>query len=596
MNEQAEWGPGDFLARYTTYSSRPSPDRTLEDDRFAFNTSLSPFSSPDKQFCRRDNVDQCIAFLNQEVGILGFPSLFAKNSNSHKPGCEGTFDIVRLINTTYELLQLQQQNQRTRTSLEERNLRSECDNEFLITSQNRLKEQVESLQREIAQSQENERQLQGSIKKLKVQLKNETDEVRRLKMNAVQQKKQFAHDKKKQEREMNKLKERMHQMLSDRSNEKRIGMEILNSLHRADGKRATWKTGQRDEREMYSLLVTNYEARQKELMKENCDLRDSLQDMQTELVSLLNQQQTPMCDSDSEDSLSVRSLPAGHFNMPYELVREGIEKSLRDKWRVLRSRLDSANKGTPSKSPANSSNNTEMEETITKLSQQLDNYRHIVEQQESLIETLQSKESDGGGNPLLDDSRMCEEWERLQQERALYEKQKESFDEERKNFTDAAVKLGHERKKFEEERTAYYKQQLMITPQSRTSAKSRSPDGRTSPPKLQFSTPMFSPAPRKTRENRVILPREGPITSPTTEDLYHALSIKTPASSVLNETPKLHQAPSPSCGQYDGSFSSGSLSETKENQHKTSAKSLRIHEHAEQVKRALQLKQSPSCE
>ena len=41
---------------------------------------------------------------------------------------------------------------------------------------------------------------------------------------------------------------------------------------------------------MYRLIITNYEERQKELMLENQVLRESLSNMQKELVDLLNRQ------------------------------------------------------------------------------------------------------------------------------------------------------------------------------------------------------------------------------------------------------------------------------------------------------------------
>ena len=54
----------------------------------------------------------------QELGVLGFSSLFAPSRNGIGPA--DTFDIVKLINSTYELLQQQQRNMKLRTDLEEK--------------------------------------------------------------------------------------------------------------------------------------------------------------------------------------------------------------------------------------------------------------------------------------------------------------------------------------------------------------------------------------------------------------------------------------------------------------------------------------------
>lgn len=67
MNEKVQdWG--DFVNRYTSHSSRhSSPERELDygDMRLTPSPISSVFSTTEKLFCRRDNIDQCIAYLNQ---------------------------------------------------------------------------------------------------------------------------------------------------------------------------------------------------------------------------------------------------------------------------------------------------------------------------------------------------------------------------------------------------------------------------------------------------------------------------------------------------------------------------------------------------
>ncbi len=74
MNEKVEdWG--DFVNRYTSHSSRhSSPERELDygDVRLTPSPILSLFNTAEKQFCRRDNIDQCIAYLNQVCSFAWF--------------------------------------------------------------------------------------------------------------------------------------------------------------------------------------------------------------------------------------------------------------------------------------------------------------------------------------------------------------------------------------------------------------------------------------------------------------------------------------------------------------------------------------------
>lgn len=56
---------------------------------------------------------------------------------------------------------------------------------------------------------------------------------------------------------------------------------------------------------------------------------------------------------------------------------------------------------------------------------------------------------------------MLEEKERLKEEWSLFKEQKKNFEKERRSFTEAAIRLGLERKAFEEERASWLKQQFL---------------------------------------------------------------------------------------------------------------------------------------
>ena len=57
-------------------------------------------------------------FHSQELGVLGFSSLFTPSRNGRGPA--DTFDIVKLVNSTYELLEQQQRNMKLITDLEQK--------------------------------------------------------------------------------------------------------------------------------------------------------------------------------------------------------------------------------------------------------------------------------------------------------------------------------------------------------------------------------------------------------------------------------------------------------------------------------------------
>ena len=69
-------------------------------------------------------------------------------------------------------------------------------------------------------------------------------QLKKTKANSLHVQKQFDHETRKREREFSKLKDRIHQLLTDKSQEKKVGLDILNLINRPAGRqRAMWKTG-----------------------------------------------------------------------------------------------------------------------------------------------------------------------------------------------------------------------------------------------------------------------------------------------------------------------------------------------------------------
>ena len=69
-------------------------------------------------------------------------------------------------------------------------------------------------------------------------------QLKKIKANSLHVQKQFDHETRKKEQEFSKLKERIHQLLTDKNQEKKVGLDILNLINRpAGGQRALWKKG-----------------------------------------------------------------------------------------------------------------------------------------------------------------------------------------------------------------------------------------------------------------------------------------------------------------------------------------------------------------
>ncbi|XP_072918619.1 synovial sarcoma, X breakpoint 2 interacting protein a isoform X3 [Hemitrygon akajei] len=337
----------------------PVPEPSPESKEFVYHCTsksrMSPCngifeSSPQNSshnlslFCTKENVEQCIAYLNQELATLGFPSFYTGEAQE-------ALNLVAILNCTYDLLQLHRKNLRTLEDMETQHLKSSSDMDHLYHSQVKLKDQLESSRREVASFQEKDRQLQLKNRALHNLLKNEKEEIQKLQNIIASRATQYNHDLKRKEREYNKLKERLHQLVMDKK-DKKLCIDILNYVGRSDGRRSAWRTGKteaRNEEEMYKVLINNYERHHKELMVENIELKQVLQQMKKEMMSILNRRKQrpkePLEDSsgipgsDNEED-SHESNKENSLELSCDEVREQLTNSIRQQWRMLKSHVE----------------------------------------------------------------------------------------------------------------------------------------------------------------------------------------------------------------------------------------------------------------
>ncbi|XP_072723487.1 afadin- and alpha-actinin-binding protein isoform X2 [Ciconia boyciana] len=403
-------------------------------------------------FCTEENIEQSISYLNRELTTLGFPSIYAESKGKE-------LNLISIINCMNELLVLQHKNLRAQEEVEMQHLKLGSDMDHLQNCYAKLKEQLELSKREIVGLQERDRQLQSKNRNLHQLLKNEKDEVQKLQNIISSRATQYNHDMKRKEREYNKLKERLHQLVMNKK-DKKIAMEVLNYVGRADGKRGAWRTDKteaRNEEEMYKVLLSDYEQRQKQLLVENAELKKVLQQMKKDIISLLPpQKQKPKERSEDGPVLSDLEEDIGELNkenmweLSCETVREQLTNSIRKQWRMLKNHVE------------------KLDNQVSRVHSGALNEKDVISREDHELETekleleiQQCKEMIKTQQQLLQDCYLLEERERLQEEWRLFREQKKNFEKERRSFTEAAIRLGLERKAFEEDRGAWLKQQFL---------------------------------------------------------------------------------------------------------------------------------------
>ncbi|XP_046941276.1 afadin- and alpha-actinin-binding protein isoform X5 [Lynx rufus] len=436
--------------------------------------------------CLITNFEENI-FSYQELTTFGFPSLYEESKGKDT---KRELNIVAVLNCMNELLVLQRKNLLAQENVETQNLKLGSDMDHLQNCYAKLKEQLETSRREMIGLQERDRQLQCKNRNLHQLLKNEKDEVQKLQNIIASRATQYNHDMKRKEREYNKLKERLHQLVMNKK-DKKIAMEVLNYVGRADGKRGSWRTGKteasfflRNEDEMYKILLNDYEYRQKQILMENAELKKVLQQMKKEMISLLSpQKQKPRerADDSTGTVISDAEEDAGElsresmWDLSCETVREQLTNSIRKQWRILKShveKLDNQGNLLPrcmqiSKVHLEGFNDEDVisrqdhEQETEKLELEIQQCKEMIKTQQQLLQQQLATACDDDTTSLLRDCYLLEEKERLKEEWSLFREQKKNFEKERRSFTEAAIRLGLERKAFEEERASWLKQQFL---------------------------------------------------------------------------------------------------------------------------------------
>ncbi|XP_059545010.1 afadin- and alpha-actinin-binding protein isoform X2 [Myotis daubentonii] len=430
-------------------------------------------------FCTEENIEQSISYLDQELTTFGFPSLYEESKGK---GTKRELNIVAVLNCMNELLVRQRKNLLAQENVETQNLKLGSDMDHLQSCYAKLKEQLETSRREMIGLQERDRQLQCKNRNLHQLLKNEKDEVQKLQNIIASRATQYNHDMKRKEREYNKLKERLHQLVMNKK-DKKIAMEVLNYVGRADGKRGSWRTGKseasfffRNEDEMYKILLNDYEYRQKQILTENAELKKVLQQMKKEMISLLSpQKQKPIEKADDSTGTGISDVEEDPgelsresiWDLSCETVREQLTNSIRKQWRILKSHVEKLDNQV-SKVHLEGFNDEDVisrqdhEEETEKLELEIQQCKEMIKTQQQLLQVNQlATACDDDTTSLLRDCYLLEEKERLKEEWTLFKEQKKNFEKERRSFTEAAIRLGLERKAFEEERASWLKQQFL---------------------------------------------------------------------------------------------------------------------------------------
>uniref|UniRef100_A0A673A542 Synovial sarcoma, X breakpoint 2 interacting protein b n=1 Tax=Sphaeramia orbicularis TaxID=375764 RepID=A0A673A542_9TELE len=349
-------------------------------------------------FCTESNVQEC-------VSSLGLSPLWTEPSRSSE------LNVVAVLNCMNDLIQLHHRGLRTLENMEMEQLKSSSNVDYLQLTCTRLK--VQSRNTGLL---ERERQLHLKVKSLQNCLKNEKEE------NIIASRaSQYNHEMKRKEREFNKLKERLNQLLVTKRKRTSIG--------RADGKRSLWKTEKTEAKyeKCTKTLLSDYDSRQRELLLENAELRKVLQQMKKDMVSILKE----VFDSSKE---SIELVVIMH--------EKNWTNSIRLQWRRLKSHVERLDSQVAALMQFPRETH---DEEMQRLKLEIHQCKDFIQTQQQLLQQQLNSPCDEETTSLLNNCYMLQEKESLRGEWKTLEEQRKIFEKERRNFTEAAIRLSHEK-------------------------------------------------------------------------------------------------------------------------------------------------------
>ncbi|XP_055014076.1 afadin- and alpha-actinin-binding protein B isoform X3 [Boleophthalmus pectinirostris] len=347
------------------------------------------------------------------------------------------------------------------------------------------------------------------VSRIQDMLKSERTKCTRLQLRCNQQEAEL----KRRERNINRMKERLS-LFTDRHKDRASTIKILNTLPSARGKREQLSANRKHEEGVVRLMLERREAELREAMK----LRHSL----TSLLHALR------CDM--EQTLSELE---GHEDKTHYVDKrlDQAEKALGDhmtggvvqSWRQVQKKLGSfICEGT-------TEFGTDHNKLMAQLEGELKESQRLVEMQQQLLQH-------GVGSPVpseLGDCYFIEEWDRLQEHWTELKVQRRTFEKERQAFTDAAIRLSHERRDFEQQKALLLKQQFLcdspVVEKLTQSSNRRECTGFNMSGFKPLNTPVrhmaFTQTAVPQKGNVTGYPRMARVQTPSTPELYTALNL-----------------------------------------------------------------------
>ncbi|XP_029987513.1 afadin- and alpha-actinin-binding protein [Sphaeramia orbicularis] len=362
------------------------------------------------------------------------------------------------------------------------------------------------------------KEMDEHVARLQDMLKCERTKCSRLQMRCNQQEVEL----RRKEQNCNRLKERLSQF-TDRHRDKGPSIEVLNFLPGVYGKRqqpvkSVRSKANKQEEAALRLMLERREAELREAMKLRHSLTTLLHALRGNMQQVRKDRSRPSNNDIQDEAQTLdRELDETEAALG-DHVTGGVVQS----WRKVQ--RDCAKIISEGKTHVG----TDQDKLLTQLETELKQSQQLVQLQQHLLQ-----DSLGSAVPCeLADSYFLEEWDRLQARWAELDNHRRTFEKERQAFTDAAIRLSHERQDFEQQKASFIKHQYLCDSPLFVEA-AQTGDNRTDVAALNFSgfgmSGCLPISPSSTASGTTVdsglNQRKVTFPTPSTPELYSALNL-----------------------------------------------------------------------
>eukprot|EP00833_Pecoramyces_ruminatium_P017586 jgi/Orpsp1_1/1191618/evm.model.d7180000087377.1 len=316
------------------------------------------------------------------------------------------------------------------------------DNDMLNSNMDKLKQKYEHSQHELKSLNNKIIELTDNNKSMKKNNGTLKEKIKQVQNTLHSLKNQYTHELRKKEIELQKLKEKLQKKFNEGLSNSGVRYYVSNPL----SKIVMSNDRKSSNEDMFSILISNYENSEKELHNENCLLRQTLYDIYKEVELILGvEEDEKEFDPNNIDEVTnilvqneyIKPEDA-QFKLPLSISREYLGQRINDLLEQFKEYIFSIQEETGDNQEHDQSSHSN-DETELKI------------KEDSNMQVDEDYDSSKSTNFIKEQERKLV-YEELKQEYLKIEKQKEQLENEKKKFTEAAIRMGKERALLAEEK------------------------------------------------------------------------------------------------------------------------------------------------